>query len=59
MADGADKAGGSEMADMKAFWQEQKAFQLAMTKFNLQVETDKAKAQSRNRVADAVGQSSR
>lgn len=56
-----DKVQGGEggVDELKAFWQEQKAFQLAMTKFNLQVETDKAKAQSRNRVADAVGQSSR
>lgn len=49
----------NQVDDLKEFWKEQKAFQLSMTKFNLQVETDKAKAQSRNRIADAVGQSGR
>ncbi|MEL4374653.1 hypothetical protein ACWGNA_20600 [Brucella cytisi] len=56
--DKVDDSGGN-VNELKNFWQEQKAFQLAMTKFNLQVETDKAQAQSRNRVADAVGQSGR
>ncbi|MBA8839818.1 hypothetical protein [Brucella anthropi] len=54
-----DDPTGGNVSELKSFWQEQKAFQLAMTKFNLQVETDKAQAQSRNRVADAVGQSGR
>jgi hypothetical protein len=49
----------NQVDELKGFWNEQKAFQIAMTKFNLQVETDKAMAQSRNRVADAVGQSGR
>ncbi|MHC5232487.1 hypothetical protein [Brucella sp. LJL56] len=54
-----DDTTGGNVNELKSFWQEQKAFQLAMTKFNLMVETDKAKGQSRNRVADAVGQSGR
>lgn len=49
----------TQQSDLEKLWQDQKQFQLWMTGFNLKVETDKAAAQARNRVADAVGASGR
>jgi len=54
-----DNTTGGNVNELQSFWKEQHAAQLALTKFNLTVETDKATSQARNRVADAVGQSGR